>query len=205
MVEELWKPVIGYENIYEISNLGSVRSLPREVPFLNGTVRKLKGKILKPLKDKNGYQYVYLAKSGSQKFKFVHRLVAEAFLGDAESLEVNHIDGDKSNNSVTNLEWITHKDNIVHSFETGLHSKPLTCHMKEISKLGNKISIQKSSQPVVCLTDNLAFISQNAADRYYGYYLGSVCDAITNREGRFKGKLFRKLDVSEVHNFDLLS
>lgn len=203
---ECWKPVRGYENLYEVSNLGQVRSLPREVPFINGSVRRLKGKILKPLIDHSGYLYVCLAINGTQKSKFVHRLVAESFIDIGDStLEVNHIDGNKSNNCVDNLEWVSHKYNIQHSFIMGLHQKPLAQHMRGISKIGNRISCQRSSIPVLCIEDNLAFVSKNAADRYYGNSLGNISEAISKRAGRCKGKTFRELTNDELNNFTLLS
>lgn len=203
---ECWKPVQGYEHLYEVSNMGQVRSLPREVPFINGSIRKLKGKLLKPLIDNNGYLYVCLAFNGVQKSKFVHRLVAESFISSTDdTLEVNHIDGNKHNNCVDNLEWVTHKYNIQHSFVTGLHQKPLVQHMREIGRLGNRISCERSSQPVLCIDDNLAFVSKNAADRYYGNHLGTISEAITKRSGKYKGKTFRDLSNDELDNYTLLS
>ncbi len=203
---ECWKPVRGYENLYEVSNTGQVRSLPREVPFINGSIRKLNGKILKPLVNHSGYLYVCLALDGVQKSKFVHRLVAESFISNVDNaLEVNHIDGNKHNNCVDNLEWVTHKYNIQHSFATGLHQKPLAQHMRDISKLGNRISCEQSSQPVLCINDNLAFVSKNAADRYYGNRLGAISEAVSKRDGRCKGKTFRNLADDELSNYTLLS
>ena len=203
---EIWKPVVGYENYYEVSSIGRVRSLPREVKFINGSTRKLNGKILKPMVSQYGYEYVMLAYNGKQTSKFIHRIVAETFLCKSDdSSEVNHIDGDKHNNHVDNLDWVTHKQNIQHSFAIGLHKIPPSEHMRQIGKIGNKISTDRASMPVLCVTDNIAFVSQRAADRYYGYRLGSVRDVISKRHGKFKGKLFRKLSDDERHNFTLLS
>lgn len=205
IIEEIWRPVQGYEGSYEVSNLGKVRSLDRVIHYQDGSTRNRKGKVLKPCVDISGYAIVYLAHRGHQSAKFVHRLVANCFLLNADStLEVNHKDGNKSNNCVENLEWCTHRENILHAFQTGLHSKPSIDYMKVISKKGARASAAKSSIPVICETDGLAFVSQNSADRYYGYYPGSVCDAI-KRNKSFKGNRFRVLDDSEINSFTLLS
>lgn len=127
MRAETWKPVAGYEGFYEVSNQGRVRSLDKLRVGSNGWVNctfHVRGRILKPYRTGKGegYQTVELHKNGKGKNKKVHRLVAEAFLPNPDSLpEVNHIDGDKNNNSVNNLEWASGKDNIQHSYNTGLH------------------------------------------------------------------------------------
>lgn len=109
-MEEIWKDIDGYIGKYQVSNLGKVRSLPR-----NGTVRYKR--ILKIQTDRKGYNYVSFHK---KKFK-VHRLVAEAFIPNPENKpQVNHIDGNKINNCVNNLEWATAQENIQHSLKTGL-------------------------------------------------------------------------------------
>ena len=203
---EMWKSIDGYVGYYEVSSYGRIRSLPRKVNFINGTTRNLKGKILKHMVDINGYEYVMLACCGEQERKFVHRLVAEAFLEQEDpSYEVNHIDGNKQNNNITNLEWVSHRQNIKHSFDIGLHCRYSSEHMRNIGKIGNQVSIAKSSIPVICVSDMIAFVSQNAADRYYGYHAGSVSDAISKRNGKFKNKIFRRLSTDEQHNFNLLS
>lgn len=107
MTEE-WRPVVGYEGLYEVSNTGQVRSLDRY--DING--RFLRGKTLKLLECTNGYLMIKLHKNGIIKNILVHRLVAEAFIPVVEGLsEVNHKDEDKKNNSVDNLEWCSKKYN----------------------------------------------------------------------------------------------
>ena len=123
MMEEIWKDIEGYEGIYQVSNLGRVRSLDRLVPAAcalskgNQVVNYLrKGVILKPhIAGKSGYQYVALSIGDKPKYCRVHRLVACAFIPNPDNLpEVNHIDEDKSNNRVDNLEWVTHIQNEHH-------------------------------------------------------------------------------------------
>lgn len=116
MKNEIWKNVKNYENIYQISNLGRVKSLERTIND-NGGIRILKEKILKQSIHYHGYLYVILNK----KKKYVHRLVAEAFLDNQNNYkEVNHKDGNKQNNRVDNLEWCTRSYNVLHSYKTGL-------------------------------------------------------------------------------------
>lgn len=107
---EIWKDIKGYENIYQVSNLGRVKSLNR----LHGTSGRIiyKEKVLKPSENKNGY---YSVKLKGKPFK-IHRLVLETFYPINNSLlEINHIDSNKANNKLENLEWVTHKQNMEHA------------------------------------------------------------------------------------------
>ena len=107
MMEE-WRPVVGYEGLYEVSNTGQVRSLDK----YDTKGRFLRGKTLKLLECTNGYLMIGLNKNGIRKVYLVHRLVAEAFIERFDGLyEVNHKDENKKNNSVDNLEWCSKKYN----------------------------------------------------------------------------------------------
>lgn len=118
---EEWKPIRGYEREYEISNMGRVRSLNRIVTQKSGQVYPMTGKILSPSKDGCGYLFVSLTVNGLGKKVKVHRLVAEHFIANyRQKPQVNHIDGDKNNNSHSNLEWCTNQENYDHSWATGL-------------------------------------------------------------------------------------
>ena len=101
-MNEIWKSIIGYEGLYEASNLGRIRSLKYD-----------KVRILKPGKDECGYLRVVLYKGGKKNFCKVHRLVAEAFIPNPYNLpEINHRNEIKSDNFVENLEWCTHCYNV---------------------------------------------------------------------------------------------
>lgn len=114
-MKEYWKPVVGYENLYEVSNLGKVRSLN-----FDGSN---KTKIMTPY-DVHGYKRIRIFKNKVPRSTGVHRLVAEAFICNPDKKEfVNHKDGNKSNNSVDNLEWATHSENTLHAFRV-LKVKP---------------------------------------------------------------------------------
>jgi len=111
---EQWRPVLNYEGWYEASNKGRIKRIKES----RGTFA---GKILTPQKSRNGYLFLGLSRNGKTKRYHVHRLTAGAFLGPCpEGLEVNHKDGDKTNNAICNLEYITHKGNIKHAHKSGL-------------------------------------------------------------------------------------
>ena len=101
-MQEVWKPVKGYEGLYEVSNLGRVKSFPRKGNFHKYPV------LLTIHTYKTGYKYVVLSKNGVSTKKKIYRLVAEAFIPNPDNLpQVNHKDENKSNNKVENLEWCT--------------------------------------------------------------------------------------------------
>lgn len=117
---EIWKPVKNFESFYQVSNTGKVRSLDR-IDRLN---RYKKGVLKKLCDNGRGYLYVNLKAHGKQTQKTVHRLVSEAFIPNPDNLpEVNHLDGDKTNNSVNNLEWCTRSENMKHAFRNELNKQ----------------------------------------------------------------------------------
>ena len=106
--QEVWKPVVGYEGYYEVSNLGRVRSVDRTVRCCGLGLRTLKSKMRPAQKRTNGYLYVSLCKDGKHDMRSIHRLVAEAFIPNPDNLPcVNHKDETRTNNNVGNLEWCT--------------------------------------------------------------------------------------------------
>ena len=149
---EIWKDITGYKGLYQVSNWGRIKSLPRIVKFGNQK-RLIDEKILSPrnhTRVNNAYQTIILYK-GNQKSKtfYVHRLVAKMFVkGFFHGADVNHIDGNKSNNKSSNLEWCTRKENINHalkvlgvihgdySFHKRWNSKPIV----QLDLEGNKIA-----------------------------------------------------------------
>ena len=124
---EQWKPVKGFEGWYEISDLGNIRSIDRVIDHKRDKtwdkpkVQINKGKMLTPQKNNKGYSYIMLYRNSKHYKRYIHRLVAEAFL--PEPLKsyrvVNHIDGNPQNNAVGNLEWCTQKQNMNHAFDNG--------------------------------------------------------------------------------------
>jgi hypothetical protein len=121
-IDELWLPVVGYEGIYEVSNFGNVRSLDRPLSNWRGSY-VMKGKKTNSYISKLGYEKILLSSNRNKKEFSVHRLVAIAFINNAENKkEVNHIDGNKLNNHISNLEWCTRKENLQHAWDNGLRS-----------------------------------------------------------------------------------
>jgi len=113
IMEEIWKDIEGYEGLYQVSNMGRVRSLDRKVATAYSAIRTFKGKILAPWTDRYGYLHVNLWSERKMKSKTVHRLVAGAFISNPDNMpEVNHKDEDKQNNRADNLEWCDTRYNI---------------------------------------------------------------------------------------------
>ena len=134
-----WRPVTGFEGYYEVSNLGDVRSVEREVR--EDAPRVLAGRVRKPHVTPFGYLRLQLTREAAKTNVFVHRLVADAFVPKVEGKpEVNHKDGDKLNNRAENLEWATRSENNQHAYETGLNRSQakyvVQCVEHEITTLG---------------------------------------------------------------------
>lgn len=113
-MQEKWRQIKGFEGLYEVSNLGNVRSLGRSYRMRNGKTRMHKGRILKPGRDGGGYEFVVLRKDGLSLNRKIHRLVADAFVSGRSSTAnvVNHIDENILNNRADNLEWCTEEYNL---------------------------------------------------------------------------------------------
>lgn len=112
--KEIWKEIKGTNGNYQVSNLGNIRSIPRN---------RTKGGILKPLRcDRNNYDLVSIYINGVKKRCFIHKLVAQAFIPNPlNKPQVNHKNGNKQDNRVSNLEWVTCQENIEHSYRHRLH------------------------------------------------------------------------------------
>ena len=116
-MEEIWKDIKDFEELYQVSNLGRVRSKERVILTQKNKeiYQKWGSKILKPFDNGRGYLTVHLKKQSKRYVKYVHRLVAEAFLGSTINMDINHKDFNRTNNSIDNLEIVTRKENIDYS------------------------------------------------------------------------------------------
>lgn len=162
-----WK-TLNENNNYEINILGEIR-------------RKETKHILKPAKIKNGYLTVVLTKDGKCKTYLLHRLVASNFIKNINGYkEINHIDGNKLNNNVDNLEWCTRKHNISEAYRLGLR--------KKIYNKENKNS-KKVKQINLKTKEEIIWDSISEAARKKGYSTGSICDACKgNLKTAYKSK-----------------
>ena len=117
MDSEKWKYINNYEEKYKVSNTGKVKGIDRK----DSMGRPVKGVVLKPNMSNSGYEQVGLSLNGIKTKFYVHRLVAKAFISNPNNKPcINHLDGDKRNNKVNNLEWTTQSENHKHAFKNGL-------------------------------------------------------------------------------------
>ena len=165
MENEVWKDIEGFEK-YQISSYGRVRSL-----------RFNKESILKPCKKNTRYYFVVLYNNNIPKTSYLHRLVAENFIPNTDNkLTVNHMNGDKSNNKVTNLEWATSKENIQHGWKTGLMENTRKAVKKNIIK-----AYEARKKPVYSKDLDIKFESTRSASIYIKehYFNNSKVDSIS--------------------------
>ena len=184
---EEWRSIDGYEGLYEVSNLGRVRSLDKLVIFGSGSVKFMKGRVLKPTKDGGGYLKVTLSKDGKQTTFKLQTLVAKTFdeiCGEYnDGLEIDHIDTNPLNNCAVNLRWCTHKDNI---------NNPLTLQHKSDSRKGDKCcwygkfgKEHPGSKPVIQCNLNGTKLAEfdciHEAERKLGISASKVCACCRGR------------------------
>ena len=189
MENEIWKPIKDYEGLYEVSNLGRVKSLERKVAHPIVKEKTIKEKLLKYNTDKNGYLYVTLYKDGKSKSLKIHRLVAIAFISNPDNKpDIDHINTNKADNRVDNLRWVTKEENM---------NNPLTKEKQKINtsgerhyKYGKRGSECKDSIRVVQLTLNGELVKIWDSIRMvndYGFQDGSACRCCKGKFKQHKG------------------
>lgn len=166
---EIFKDIYGFEGLYQVSNYGNIKSLPKsggnaykERLLKNGKIKK----------KHTTYERITLSKDG-KIFRFsVHRIVAEAFIENTfDKPHINHIDNNGENNNVDNLEWCTHSENMIHAYKQGRLPKLITENAKEFTKL-KKESTEKVFK--LLLKDNFIKMT-HTTKRVYVEYLCSSC------------------------------
>lgn len=167
-MEEIWKDVKDYEELYQVSNLGRVK-------------RVTTGRILKGGKDKYGYLIVNLYKNSVGSIKTIHRLVAEAFIPNPENKpQVNHVDENKTNNSLDNLEWMTAKENTNHGTR-------------------NERSGKSQSIPIIATNlktgESMEFYGSNECARQLGLHQASITKVLKGRLKQTGGYTFKYKEV----------
>lgn len=167
--EEIWKQVLGYEDIYEISNKGRLRRVKTKKGHSSGTIKR-------PFKGTNGYMNVNMYMDNKHSNALVHRLVAIAFVPNPDNKpQVNHIDGNKLNNVAENLEWVTPKENIAHARKNGL-LKESDEHILSL-RIGALKANKKRSKRVI-RSDGKVFESISDASRAVGVCRKSITESI---------------------------
>lgn len=183
--KETWKDVKGYEGLYQDSDKGRVKSLERISIMKNGSKRLIRERILKPRPTRDGYVQVCLCNSkGEKKNSFIHRLVCEAFHKNPMNKPcVNHIDENKTNNAVSNLEWCTYKENNNH----GIHN----------AKIG-KANVKNKSKPVGQYTTDgeLIKVWQSASEvkRQLGFSHGFIGDTARGKHKTAYGYVWKYVE-----------
>lgn len=177
-MKEVWKDIDGYEGLYQISNLGNVKSLPRKK-----TIKQ--ERILKPKLNKNGYLEVALCKNSNYKMCRVHKLVAKSFLNNPKNkTQVNHKNGIKIDNEVSNLEYCTPSENIRHAWDNGFKYISDT-QRKRISNLNKgKPSINRKKVDQYDLNGNFIktwdYISE--AEKVTGIRTQNICACLKGKQ-----------------------
>ena len=181
-MKEVWKDITGYEGLYQVSNLGRVKSLERTKDNNGGKV-KVNERIMKISSDQAGYNIICLTKNGKRKTHKIHRLVALNFVPNPENKrEVNHKDGNKSNNIYCNLEWSTRAENIRHAFATGLNGGE---HLKNNSLSKKVIQYDKSMNLIA------VYQSMSEAERKTGIHQENICQYCQNKRPTAGGYIWK--------------
>lgn len=181
-----WRDVCGYENIYKVSNDGEIWSI-------------LSGRKLKPYLSPQGYEIVSLWKDSKPTKMTVHRIVATVFLDNPDGKpEVNHIDGNKTNNKVENLEWVTKSENMKHAFNNGLcnMSSALAAvrNMSKEKRHEKAVKAGKKTAKKIIRDDGVVYKSIHEAAEKNGCGAGSICGVLSGRRNTVKGHVFSYLE-----------
>lgn len=179
MTNEQWKDISGYEGLYQVSKDGQVKSLCRLAYRKDGRFNKYQERILSQSRHPKGYLTVSLTKDGKSKNRFVHRLVAMAFIQNPNHLpQVNHINEDKTDNRICNLEWVSCSDNVNHG--TG------------------KVRCGKAHEFAVVMImpdgSEMEFSSASAAARELGIVSQGIQNCCSGRMPTYKGVRWRYKD-----------
>jgi hypothetical protein len=196
MIKEIWKDIKGYDQYYQVSNLGRVRSKDRMINNPRGLSYFKRGRILKSELDRYGYPQVSLCINQKRKAFKIHRLVANAFIQNPENKpNINHINFITNDNSIFNLEWCTQKENAIHSYKNG--------RLHPLKKWENIFSYDHPASKEVAQYDlEGKFINKygsvSEANRITKIHIGnisSVCNGKKKMAGGYKWKYPQKAEI----------
>jgi hypothetical protein len=199
LMKEEWKDIPGFEVGYMVSNMGRVKSKDRHVEQFNYHANKnvlalYKGKLREPFTTKNGYKSIRLWNNQRTEIFLVHRLVASLFISNPlNKPNVNHIDGNRSNNKVDNLEWCTHSENMIHAHRV---------LGKVIHNKGQKPEESHMAKPVVATEKDgteLHFPCIRNAAEYYGVDKSGVTKVCKGKQKTIRGVSFRYFNPIPPH------
>lgn len=178
---EIWRPAFGYEENYEVSSLGRIRNKRNEV--------------MKPNLREDGYLWIYLASKTSPNNTSVHRLVAKTFITNPDNKpQVNHKDGNKINNCIENLEWVTGSENVRHAYANGLIADKSPEGIANIVSESRKTLKRCCNIPIICENTGREFESMHHAAIYYDVddtTIQNIVRNITVKSRKLPGLKFR--------------
>ena len=180
-MNEVWKDIKDYEEQYQVSNLGRIRSKERQAATKNPNVmRTIKAQERKTFHNPKGYKTVVLTKDNKSKTFTIHQLVAQAFLPNfTKGMIINHIDGIKDNNTISNLEISNHQHNQLHAVKTGLRAKKSSSQYHNVFYIKNPRAVKKWASSINHNGKSIGFKSfhtEEEAARHADFLLDSVGD-----------------------------
>lgn len=173
-MNEIWIDIVGYEGYYQVSDLGNIRSIDRIINHPSKGAMRRKSKMLSPAPNGKGYLTVVLCKNGINKTLVVHRIVAKCWIPNPHNnIQVNHINGEKRDNKIINLEWCDNSYNMNHAISIGLFDNKVKGNMK----------------PIILIKDNItiSFKSGKMAATYINTSSGAIGNVLNGTRNKIKG------------------
>lgn len=193
-MEKQWKPIEGYEGSYEVSNFGEVKSLER----LDSRGRHRKEKLLKPQKNSKDYLFVRLSKNGVEEPILVHRLVWQTFVGEIPpEWEINHLDENKENNHLENLEACSHEKNI----NWGTRNAKVAATLKGKKRPDIAAALSKAVEAINKVTGRVVYVFPSTAEAgRQGFHQGAVAKCCRGELKSHGGFIWRYKDDIYINN-----
>lgn len=189
-MNEIWKDIKHYEDLYQVSSFGNIRSLDRITKQKHPTGKiievKYKGRNIKCRISKEGYLYFHASRNGKRKTLKVHRVVGETFIKNNKGVNtINHIDGIKTNNHISNLEWVTQKENIIHAWKKGL----------SVSRFGKDSNAVKTKLQVFKNNQLIAELFGEKEIQKFGLTSAGVWSTINKKQNTHRGYTFKRIKI----------